>query len=122
MAIKFPSRNYLTFAELQSRWECTDNDLRDAIISGALKPSVKIDAELSLPQWQEGSRDEMEPSGFLADENDEPIKTRPRGWQYLQEPVQTAPFDCIFSLISDDRDPDKPHEPGDFPSTSTRKL
>ena len=118
MAIKIPSRNYLTFQELQSRWECTDTDLRYAILSGALKPSVKIDRELSVPHWQEGIRDELEPSGFLTDENDQPIKTRPRGWQYLQEPAQTAPFDCSFSLISDARDPDKPSEPDDFPSAT----
>lgn len=117
MAIKLPERNYLTFLELQSRWECTENDLRYAIISGELKPSVRIDAELSAPDWEHDFFDGMVASGDFLDGNYESYKFRPRGWQYLQDPFQTAPFDCRFSLISDDRDAEKPKEPDYIPFT-----
>lgn len=118
MAIKIPDRNYLTFGELQLRWGCTEPDLRYVIMSGELKPSVRIDAELPMPNWQEGFSNQMEPSGYLMDEYDVPLKIRPHGWLYLQEPFQNAPFGCHFSLISDDRDAEKPDEPGDFPRTT----
>ena len=114
MTIKMPVKTYLDFSELQTRWRCTENDLRYAIISGALKPSVNIDAELDTPEWKFSAL-----YGALAIRRSEDFgasrrKPHWRGWHYLQNPIQTGPFECHFNVITDDRDPDKPDDEEDI--------
>lgn len=101
MAIKIPKRNYLTFGELQKRWECDENDLRYAIVSGELKACIRVTEELPQPEWKTHYADGRIPIG--PDESDDGSK--PYDWSYLQCPIQTGAFDCRFNVISDDRDP-----------------
>lgn len=117
MAIKIPSRNYLTAHELQARWECSENDLRYSIISQELKASILVDEELPSPKWKTHFIDGLQP---VEPDNADfyTFSMVPRGWSYLQCPVQTGAFDCRFQLITDDRDPVMPAEEEDIPYTS----
>ena len=108
MAIKIPARSYLTFSELTERWQCSESDLRYAIISGEIKPCVRLVGEHETIQWvQEPAgtwkRKAKHASSFV-------LSHEPSGWVYLQEPCQTGAFDCRFELASDERDPDKSDE------------
>lgn len=105
MAIKIPARNYLTFSELMERWRCTESDLRYAVISGGIKPSVRLvgvheTVEWELTPWGTWERKSEQDGGYV-------LSYQPVGWVYLQEPHQTGPFDCRFELASDERNPDK---------------
>lgn len=106
MAIHIPERNYYTFSELEKRWDCSNNDLSFAIISEALKPSIRLNTVVFEQEWVRDdyghffTRDFRTADGKL-------IGIRPDGWFYLQMPIQTHPFDCEFRLVSDDRDAQK---------------
>lgn len=108
MAIKIPARSYLTFSELKERWQCTENDLRYAVISGEIKPCVRLVGEHENIQWVKAyagtcERKSTHDGSFI-------LSHEPKGWVYLQEPCQTGPFDCRFDLASDERDQDKTDE------------
>jgi hypothetical protein len=108
MAIKLPERNYFTFSELMTRWDCTENDLRFAIISGAIKPSIKLNGEHYCVLWKINGFGEYNPDEFNPNSTDSyRLQYKPRRWLYLQDPVQISPFDCEFKFVSDDRNPDK---------------
>lgn len=111
MSINIPARNYLTFHELMDRWQCTENDLRYAVICSAIKPCIRLVGEHQVVEW------ELAPWGAWRQRtpDDDGYDTgvtyvlayEPRNWVYLQEPHQIAPFDCRFELASDMRNPDK---------------
>lgn len=105
MAIIIPARNYLTFHELMNRWQCTENDLRYAVICGAIKPCVRLVGTHQTIEW------ERAPWGAWVkrstDDYTYALAYEPKHWVYLQEPHQTAPFDCRFELAADMRDADK---------------
>ena len=98
MAIKIPARSYLTFSELKERWQCTENDLRYAVISGEIKPCVRLVGEHENIQWVKAyagtcERKSTHDGSFI-------LSHEPKGWVYLQEPCQTGPFDCRFDLAA----------------------
>lgn len=111
MAIKLPPRTYLTLPELSTRWDCTENDLRDLIVRGDLKPSYiinhvaqkvrfRLDNDDSGPYWL------YETIGTVEDDDGKP---HPKlydtdGAYYLLHPTVTSAFDCRFYLFSQDRD------------------
>lgn len=106
MAIHIPERNYYTFDELVKRWDCSNDELCFVIISGDLKPCVRINTEVFEQRWVKDKYLRLAAERTkTSDGND--IKYRPEGWFYVQEPIQTHPFECEFSLVSDDRDPEK---------------
>ncbi len=111
MAIRIPTRNYLTFPELQERWQCSENDLKFAIISSELKPSVRLPGKHIVLTWEESALGRWEISEYYPGDLGYRLEIEVRAWQYLQEPMQTEPFDCQFKLVSDDRNPDKSEIP-----------
>ena len=98
-------RDYLTFAELMSRLQTSENDLRHAIICGALKPCIRLNGRHENHDWEDVSDDEI--VAFPMTVNGRTPKVTPNGWQYLQDPEQTTPFDCQFRWVSHERDPIK---------------
>lgn len=119
MTFKFP-RGYLTFQEVRDRWQCSDNDLREAVASGALKPAIKTAAELKTPAWALDLDGNIFPFGGEIDCGGDgtPILSRCNQWLYLQKPFQNAPLNCIFYLASEERDPDEPEADGGQPEAS----
>ncbi|MDO8775179.1 MAG: hypothetical protein Q7K57_42035 [Burkholderiaceae bacterium] len=106
MIRRIPPRDYLTFTELMERWQRNGNDIRFAIISGALKPCIQLNGECSYLEWEQTHE------GFFAhqltDGNTGQYMTgQPLGWHYLQDPRQTGPFDCLFRFAASIRDPIK---------------
>jgi hypothetical protein len=112
MAIIFSERPYLTYSELKARWQCSDNDMSYQLITGDLKPVVKLTEALKVPDWEFGN-DRSYPCGVYIDYRDlEPkeITREVSCWLYLQIPKQTGPLDCLFELASDLRNPAKPED------------
>jgi len=107
MAIKIPERNYFTFAELQKLWKCTEDDLKFAIISSEIKPSIMLLGEHKVISW------EVDPGGEWRAKNPLPLgkgfqlQVETKHWQYLQDPVQIGAFECEFSFLTNDRDAEK---------------
>lgn len=118
MAIKIPTRNYLTFSELQERWTCSESDLRFAIISAELKASVRLIGKHNVQTWEIDHFGDWVASDYAPGDFGYGLEIEPRGWQYLQDPIQTESFDCEFTLATDDRDADK----GEFPFALWLKL
>ena len=113
MARCIPPRDYFTFAELRSRWNRTENDVRYAIIRGAIRPCIRLVGKHKLITWEV---DQGQEGGWveIVDHHDDDFyggEIDPKGWQFLQDPVQTGPFDCQFRLATDLRDPDKAEYP-----------
>ncbi len=98
-------RDYLTFAELMTKWQISENDLRHAIICGALKPCIRLNGRHENHDWEDVSDDEI--VAFPMTVNGRTPKVTPNGWQYLQDAEQTTPFDCQFRWVSHERDPIK---------------
>lgn len=118
MAIKIPERNYLTFSELQERWQCSENDLRYAIISGAVKPSMRLIGKHKLLSWEIDAFGDWVASDYAPGDFGYTLEVDARGWQYLHDPVQTESFDCEFRFAADDWDAEK----GESPFAIWRKL
>ena len=110
MAINIPERKYLTFLELQSRWSCSEGDLRYLIVNEQLKPVVKANKDWTIPEWEWlGDLDGIQPIGVATDGvTGEEMICRPKGWMYLQLPRQTSPQSCEFWLANEGRDPNTP--------------
>jgi len=98
-------RDYLTFRELMARWQISEDDLRHAIICGALKPCIRLNGSRFCYQWWEQSDGELLAMAIV-NQDGERVEFSPEGWNYLQKPSQTAPFDCVFYWATDDRDPE----------------
>lgn len=99
-------RDYLTFAELMKRWQISENDLRYAIICGALKPCIRLNGRHGNHDWCDLI--EVEIVAYpMTDERGQIVEVTPDGWQYLQDPMQTTAFDCQFRWASHERDPIK---------------
>jgi hypothetical protein len=118
MAIKIPTRNYLTFSELQERWQCSENDLRYAIISGAVKPSIRLIGKHKILSWEIDAFGDWVASDYAPGDSGYTLEVDARGWQYLQDPIQTESFDCEFRFAADDWDAEK----GELPFAIWRKL
>ena len=118
-------RNYLTFEELKCKWKCNDTDICYAIICGSLKPCIILNGYHKPISWE---KDYLPKFGKIQEDDCNEIGTSSKDWiinrdsnlfnaiadeillkdwLYLQDPVQTAPFDCTFEVASNDRDPDK---------------
>lgn len=110
MTNKIPPRDYLTFVELMARWQSSENDLSYAIISGALKPSIVLNGMHKLLVWETDDNGVLVASTYRDRYHDQ-ISLAPKGWHYLQEPMQTESFDCQFLYVSDARDPVKCSDP-----------
>jgi hypothetical protein len=106
MVTRQPTRKHLTFSDLLKRWKCTEKELRSAIIRAELKPSVKLYDKQPLLIWKVDINGI--PAAFECDFYREP---KPQQWLYLQDPIQTAAFECEFALVTDDRDPIKDEAP-----------
>ena len=79
--------------------------IRNAIICGALKPCIRLNGRHENHDWEDVSDDEI--VAFPMTVNGRTPKVTPNGWQYLQDPKQTTPFDCQFRWVSHERDPIK---------------
>ncbi len=55
MGTKIPKKRHLTFAELQTRWRWTENDLRSAIISEEVKPSIWLAEMVECQELEKNS-------------------------------------------------------------------
>lgn len=111
MTFKMPELGYLTYDELRERWNCTDNQLRQAIFAGEIKPAIFVDGNLSIPTWAHNKFD-----GWHADDNQqdgqgEDVFVRYCGLLYLQSPIRDSAWDCEFRLGSNILDPVTPTEP-----------
>jgi len=97
-------RDYLTFAELMTRWQISENDLRHAIICGAVKPCVLLTGWRARLKWIGEDEHGFMHQTEIRDYRDDAVMYTAEGWHYLQAPRQTGPFECIFYYASNDRD------------------
>lgn len=118
MSIHLPSRRYLTFAELQARWACEPNDIRDLVCGGTLVPSVHIADSLPWAQW---TADET--SGRIEPKLVPEIRSgldgldwysEVNGWLYLRCPFETGALACRFDMLCTSAT-DPPEEDGQTP-------
>jgi hypothetical protein len=102
MAANIPKRKYFTFEELAERWNCKQNDLREAISSGDLIPSAyfaqgKLQAALWVEDYDE-ERDEicdfLEPPPCNCESEN---LDNPAGFYYLRLTQVRGPFYCTFA-------------------------
>jgi hypothetical protein len=108
-AIKLPARNFFTWDELKARWECTDNDLITAVIRAVVKPCIRVHTDLRLLVWRENDlTGEMMESWYIGP-GGLPAHFHLFSWLYLQDPIQTHPFNCEFSRVNCERDAEKDH-------------
>ena len=111
MAIKLPPRRYLTLPELAIRWECTENEVRELIVSSQLKPSYIINHVAHKVRFFETSDDagdfwQMEPIGSVEDD-DGKLRSKlynTEGSYYLLHPDVTSSLDCHFFYFSTDKE------------------
>lgn len=99
MTTQQTTRDSFTFDELLKRWNCAEKKLMSAIISAELKPSIRLHDRLPLLTWSLDINGKVTASDLESGSCSEPER-----WFYLQDPVQTAPFDCMFEFVADDRD------------------
>ena len=100
MAIKLPEKPFHTIPELRKKWECTDDDIRHLIVTGAIKPSYFIrDLAGHMVSFKD---DDFLGDGIEVDGYEFHTGTGPdvSGYHYLQEPFQEAPLECPFYLFS----------------------
>jgi hypothetical protein len=104
-AILFP-RKYLTFQELRVRWNCSELDIRDAVVREFLKPSIKVgDPPMSWVDWEyDDDAEVMLPVGPMLDVQGLSVTLCGDELLYLQFPKQTSPFDCRFRIATQDRE------------------
>lgn len=118
MAIHLPQRRYLTFAELQERWSCEPNDIRDLICSGALVPSCHVSGERPWAEWvpDPGA---PKPAGLVPQLRGLPgdggvYYHQLNGWFYARCPVESGPLQCWFYMLCTSPT-DPPEEDDDWP-------
>lgn len=86
-------RTHFTFTELMAHWQCSENDLRDAIVSQRLVPSIHvIGAVWELALDTSGKRTRLT-TGIYINE-----------MMYLIDVARLGASDCAFNFYS--RDPD----------------
>lgn len=110
MAIKLPPRDSLTLPELAKRWECSENDLRDLIVSGELRPSFiinKVAHKVRFDKTSDDTGEYWQPVTIGSFEGDDG-KLRPKlytveGAYYLLHPDITSSLDCQFFYFSKDK-------------------
>ena len=115
MAVTLPQREFLTFLELQERWECTENDIRRMILSSRLVPSYLWNDPVNVVTFIEATQDgrrywehsqvpndvEFDDKNHLAEF---PFKsTFADGFYFLLFPWQTKALNCNFVYLSKDR-------------------
>jgi hypothetical protein len=107
MALHLPKRPYIKFDELIKRWACEPNDIRYAIATGSLKPSILPAGELTAAKWEDvappGAEEWVAEPLYIGGG---PWRLTPRGWLYCQSPKQTGAYGCTFYLAADERDAD----------------
>jgi uncharacterized protein (TIGR02391 family) len=98
MAIKFPERGYLTFAELVSRWKCEADDVRYAVTLQMIMPSMHFSERLDGLYWVHETQENGSPLilTLRRKPEDEDVFWSPDGWYYLREPRTTGPHACEF--------------------------
>lgn len=112
MAIRLPPRNYLTLPELAARWSCSENDLKELIVSGLLKPSYIINHVAKRVRFHQESSDTgpywcPEPvETYVLDDDGKTYDrlSNTEGAYYLLHPDETSALDCTFHYFSHDRD------------------
>lgn len=111
MTFKMPARGYLTWRQLCDRWQCTDSELHDAVVTGDVKVAIHVDGWLSVPTW---SRDGLEivADDTLQNKNGEEVRVRYSGLLFLQRPKRTGLDDCEFRLGSNVARPSEPDDTG----------
>lgn len=112
MAFKMPELGHLTYSDLLDRWKCTDNQLRNAIISGDLVPAIFVDGHCALVDWQYDSFEGYVPEDAATDGQGEEIRLRVVGPLFLQRPKTLGPWDCEFRVASNVARPEIPDSPG----------
>lgn len=108
MTSRIPQRDYLTFTELVKQLPISEDNLRYAIISGALKPCVRLNGSYSVLEWDEDPVEGWSTSPLCQpSEEQSEYKVTANDWFYLQDPMQTEAFECKFYYASESRDPKK---------------
>lgn len=82
-------RTHFTFTELMAHWQCSENDLRDAIVSQRLVPSIHVKAavwEMALDSA--GKRARRAPALYVNE------------LMYLVGVESFGAFDCAFNYFS----------------------
>lgn len=83
-------RRMLTFNEVLTRWQWTENDLKESVINGHLVPCIfERGAIWALRVAATGNRSRVTPAIFS------------NRWLYLIGVNQTGPFDCKFDYLAD---------------------
>lgn len=86
-------RTHFTFTELVAHWQCTENDLRDAIASQRLVPSIHLKGVFwELAFDTSGKRTRKTPAVFVNE------------LMYLVEVKRLGAFDCAFTFYSREAD------------------
>jgi len=120
MTLQLPKRRYLTFEELQERWKCNANDLRELICTGRIVPSWRSAIPMTWVQWVD---DEDSPPGrdrLIPEGRTHPFKggdwSNPADeWFFLRCPYETAALACSFDVVCESStDPPEKDENG-FP-------
>lgn len=111
MAFKLPAKTYLSLHDLVTRWECTENDVRDLIVRGELRPSYIINHVAKKVRFYLSSEDvgtywQSKTVGTYEDDDGTP---RPKlytteGAYYLLHPDVTSALNCNFWYFSQDRE------------------
>lgn len=86
-------RARLTFDEVRERWQWSENDLREAVISGQLVPSIYEKGAIWPIRFDHaGKPSRMTPAVFS------------NHWLYAVSVNPTGPFDCNFDYLADTHD------------------
>ena len=81
------------------RWQCTQNDICDLIISETLRASYFVNSELKYRELVQ-----REDGAIEAKEIDEERRFYFEGIYFIQVSGRVSPFDCIFGSFSSSRD------------------
>ncbi len=86
-------RTRLTFDEVRERWQWSENDLKEAVISGELVPCIYQKGAIWPIHFDPaGKPSRMTPAIFL------------NRWLYAVGVNPTGPFDCNFEYLADAHD------------------
>lgn len=119
MSIHLPERRYLTLGELQQRWKCDVNDLREIICTGALSPSWYANGYFSWAEWVADNRRFADEQGLVPEvrtnSNGAEITSDLKGWYFLRCPYETGPLNCSFDMLCDSATDPPEKDDGGFP-------
>ena len=100
MTIKLPNRTYFTFAEVLSRWQCTDNDIRNLILTGTLVPSLRINGSIIPFVWTKDQSDGWIFTDTRQDQNGTDVTEWANDFYYVVNWRERGPFKGDSHVLS----------------------